>query len=793
MNSANQVLYQQTYRQQLDLPSLRVLDAQGISEQELENTLTEWQSDFDILNKQACLFKMAYIYNWGKDNGSTAQYLFFSAHHLIVDAVSWRIICDDLQTLYAGENLMPKTTSYRYWVESVKTYANQHLAQMAYWKDKLAFTVDIASKFDANSRSELQLIFPTDITEQLQQQANQAYYTEINDLLLTALASSLAELSGVKENVICLEGHGREISIADVDLTRTLGWFTLAFPVRLQYHPDQATAIRQTKEMLRIIPDKGIGFSALKYYANNSTEHHAENNILRNVDLPAIAFNYLGVLNNRQTDTADWQIANISSGLPVNSNNLNTNLLSFNGAIIDGQLQFSLKGKLAIEKLEHFAQTFKSALTEIVQHCIQQVAKEVIIHSPADFNIPISLVLFDQLYNEQIEAIYPANSLQQGFIYHTLTQQQDDAYRVQILIDYPQALNTEYFQQAWQLAIATYPILRSSFNWMEVPLQLIHKTVSLQFTVHDLSCLTHDVEREAAITKIQQQDREIAFDLSRPSLLRLHLIKQHAQHYTLLKSEHHSIADGWSFPLLLDKVHRYYAELFNGRKIQVVEDQAYSLAQQYYVEHLATAEQYWQQQIKEIGAANDLSLMLQSSSDLNSIRSLSQQDSSSISLDIEPLQTLNQQYGLGPNTVVQFAWHKLIQSYTRDEQTIVGTTVSGRAIPVDGIEQSVGLYINTLPLIINWADSNTVLAQLQAISQSIAGLNQYAFVPLASLQSQGKRAFHSLLIYENYPMPEVAIDALLQPVLRQATEKIGLSAGISGTGVSRTITFNSTL
>jgi len=779
INDSGQVVYQQTYQQQLHAPSLRISDAKGKSTQELENTLTEWQADYKLFfpqgkqpeNQPEALFRLGYIYNWQSDQSNT-QYLFFSAHHLIIDAVSWRIIAEDLQALYAGEKLLPKTTSYRHWVESVKAYAQRHTTQLSYWIDKLATTANIAPKFEADSMSEYQLNFTATLTEQLQQQANQAYHTEINDLLLTALADALAELSGTRGNLISLEGHGRESRIADVDLSRTLGWFTTAYPVRLHYNPDMAIAIRQTKEMLRIIPDKGIGFSALKYYANSITGKKAVQNALSSANLPSIGFNYLGVLNNSQTDTSDWQISNLSSGLPVNPKNQDPNLLSLNGAIIDGKLQFGLSGKMSCAQLGHFGQKFKTALSEIVQHCLQRVAKQEAIHSPSDFNLPISLALFDQLYTDQVDAIYPANSLQQGFIYHALTQHNDDAYRVQLLIDYPHALNTEYFQQAWQLAIATYPILRSSFNWQEVPLQLIHKAAPLQFSLHDLSSIIHTSERDTAITEIQQQDRKLAFDLSRPALLRLHLIKQHEQHYTLLKSEHHSIADGWSFPLLLDKVHSYYADLLNGKKIQVEIDQAYPLAQQYYAEHLGAAQQYWDQQIKDMGSANDLSQMLLSNCDLNSVRSLNRQDCCTISLQIEPLQSLNQQHGLGFNTMLQFAWHKLIQLYTRDEQTIVGTTISGRAIPVSGIDRSVGLYINTLPLIINWLDNDTVLAQLNAINQSIAGLNHHAFVPLASLQTQAKRSFHSLLIYENYPMPEVVGDAPLQPVLRQAIEKM---------------------
>ncbi|WP_038266459.1 condensation domain-containing protein, partial [Xenorhabdus cabanillasii] len=91
-----------------------------------------------------------------------------------------------------------------------------------------------------------------------------------------------------------------------------------------------------------------------------------------------------------------------------------------------------------------------------------------------------------------------------------------------------------------------------------------------------------------------------------------------------------------------------------------------------------------------------------------------------------------------------------------DEQTIVGTTVSGRDVPVDGIEASVGLYINTLPLMVQWENTQTVADVLQAIQHDIAALNSHSAVSLASLQPDGARLFHSLLVFENYPAPVVS-------------------------------------
>ena len=117
------------------------------------------------------------------------------------------------------------------------------------------------------------------------------------------------------------------------------------------------------------------------------------------------------------------------------------------------------------------------------------------------------------------------------------------------------------------------------------------------------------------------------------------------------------------------------------------------------------------------------------------------------------LNNLTRDLGITTNTLLQFVWHKLIQIYTQDPSTIVGTTVSGRDIPIDGIESSVGLYINTLPLRIDWDNDLTVKEQLVYAHTQINNLSIHSHISLAELQSNSERLFHSLFVYENYPVP----------------------------------------
>jgi hypothetical protein len=228
--------------------------------------------------------------------------------------------------------------------------------------------------------------------------------------------------------------------------------------------------------------------------------------------------------------------------------------------VIDNRLRFSVVTQLGESITQTISTSLQQHLQALISHCINIIALGNQSYTPSDFNIDISQSLLDQLQavakhdNNEIESIYPANSLQQGFIYYALSQPQDDAYRVQILFDYKQPLDIAHYLKAWELVIATYPILRTAFNWEESLIQIQYKYGKLNHYYHDLSHLTA-VEQEQTLHDIQQSDRQVGFNLQRAELLRLHIIKHSDAHYTIIKTEHHSISDGWSGPILLNKVH----------------------------------------------------------------------------------------------------------------------------------------------------------------------------------------------------------------------------------------------
>ncbi|WP_407878137.1 condensation domain-containing protein, partial [Francisella sciaenopsi] len=752
----------QQYNETIVIPKIKNLNVNDYTQEELHKELTSWQSDFDI--EKGRLFRVGYLESYS--DGSAR--LYFALHHLIVDAVSWRILIEDFRSLYNDEELALKATSYRQYVDIVRDYTNSHREQESYWSGivKSLPSYEVARKTPTVSTAKLD----RESTTLLLQEGNKAYHTEINDLLLTALLLSLKDINGLDKQGVTLEGHGREHLVEGQEIGNTVGWFTSMYPVLLEDKGELSTTIKYVKESLRAIKDKGIGFGSFAVSDESS---------IRFKDLPTISFNYLG-----QFDAKEglWQIISEDSGVSVSSKNKDHNIVNINGMVVDGQLSFSVVTQLGQDITDKLSVSLGNNLKLVQAHTSKLVEQGISHKTPSDYNSDISLELLDrlQIQDNEVEYIYSANSLQQGFIYHALSNPDDDAYRVQLVFDYKQELDVDRYIKSWGLAIAKHPILRTAFNWDEDIIQVVYRNGDLEYNYHDIS---DQDDKEQAIQEIQEEDRWQGFDLTKPTQLRLHIIKQSDDLYTIIKSEHHSIADGWSGPILLSDIHKYYHDLSINIDPQVQEDDSYLRVQEYIQNNRDKANGYWQENLTDI-EVNDLSVLLTTDKNINDIKSLDDNYTQTLTIsgDIyNKIKDITSNLGITTNTLLQFVWHKLINIYTQDSQTIVGTTISGRDIAIDGIEDSVGLYINTLPLLVDWGNTNTIEEQLKYIHNQITNLSTHSYADLSKIQNGSERLFHSLFVYENYPIPEsngeLAANRLL-PELRYAVEKLDYPLGI---------------
>ncbi|MCU0287168.1 MAG: amino acid adenylation domain-containing protein, partial [Acidobacteria bacterium] len=265
---------------------------------EIEKTANKLQQSIDLENGP--LVKV------GLFKTTNGDYLLLVIHHLVIEGVSWRILFDDFNIAYRQvQNAEPvqlpaKTDSFKRWVDSLKEYAQDRVFKhLEYWKnvtqthtEPLHRDYSLEPQQQKNKyREQIKFRLEETLTTMLVMQTGQAYGTEVNELLITALGLAIKKWSGMTKIPVTLEGHGREDIVTSIVITHTVGWFSSEFPVILDLDGIDAVpdAVKTIKEILRRIPNKGIDYGILKYLSPK------EKITQLNLDLkPQICFNYIG-------------------------------------------------------------------------------------------------------------------------------------------------------------------------------------------------------------------------------------------------------------------------------------------------------------------------------------------------------------------------------------------------------------------------------------------------------------------------------------------------------------------
>ncbi|WP_046503286.1 non-ribosomal peptide synthetase [Streptomyces odonnellii] len=357
-----------------------------------------------------------------------------------------------------------------------------------------------------------------------------------------------------------------------------------------------------------------------------------------------------------------------------------------------------------------------------------------------------------------------ANGLQQGLLYHALKRRNgDDAYVMQSVHRYHCAIRPDLMRDAWQRARRKYPALRLRFEWGEEPLQIVDnddKPFEWRFT--DLSDVADSAEQDARIKELQERDRTEPYDPAAGRLFRVYLIKQREDLFSLIFSCHHIILDGWSLPVLHDDVHRTYLRLLRGADAEPAVDSAYLAAQRHWEAHRNDDVEYWTRQVERIDERGDFAGLVKEEiryqvalSDYDHVR---EHRTKKLRLGADrtaALKAVCAAHRVTLHSVLQFVWHKVLYAVGGGNTTVVGTIVSGRNPHIDGIENSVGLFINTLPVIVDHDDQATksVGTAITEIQTAVNTMNSRSTVELGRLETGGmkRRLFDTLLVLENYP------------------------------------------
>ena len=702
----------------------------------------------------------------------SADHLCIVIHHLVVDGVSWRILIEDLETGYeqalAGNaiRLPQKTDPFKLWAEHMQEYsAGPKLTEeIPFWRTVEERATDrIPTDFPAPSnRYEDMETLGCELGEKetaaLMTKANRAYHTETKDLLLVALGRTVKRLFGITRSVIELEGHGREETGGDIDVGRTVGWFTSLYPFVLDLADEEpASQIRNVKEDLRRIPANGIGYGILQYLSPPE-----KRKVLSFGIAPQILFNYLGGFDGSAGRIFTIDATGIDNTIDSRINR--SHELELEGSVVDGRLRFSL-GYNAKAFRRDTAKTFLDAYVEelrsISRHCTGRKTLEVTPHDLTFTDLTLkdldALLSDCGLTPDSLKDIYPLSPLQEGILYHDRLENGSPAYFQQSACRIEGSLDIRAFEAGWNTLIDRHDILRTIFvhKGMERPLQVVAKEKRIDLRFADISGLSEE-RQDAYLANHLDKDRKEGFSLSTEVPMRVAVIKRSADCHEIIWSTHGVLLDGWCTGILLTELFEAYASFREGQ------EPAMKPAAQYgryirWIEglNLPNTIDYWKGCLE--GYEHPARLPKAGVGDRGKpFRA----ETAVLELDSRTtgrMKRLASENRVTLNTVIQAAWGVLLSRYAGVDDVVFGATVSGRPGNLPDMEEMVGLFINTIPVRIRMQPDQTFTELIKDVQQETLRHEAHHYCSLADIQavtSLKQELLDHVLVFENYPLAE---------------------------------------
>ncbi|MEU7481581.1 non-ribosomal peptide synthase/polyketide synthase [Lentzea sp. NPDC042327] len=695
--------------------------------------------------------------------------LFLTVHHLVVDGVSWRVLLADLDTAYQqlvrGEPvaLEPVPTAFATWARRLtdRVRAGELDADLDHWTGFAASApAELPLDHDGDPAEDVRSVTvrlsPAD-TDALLHQVPGVYRTQVNDVLLSALGRALAGWTGHDRVLIGLEGHGREDVPDDLDISRTVGWFTSQFPLALHVPAGGwGGVLKSVKEQVRALPRRGQSYAALRYLAAPGSPAAA----LRDDPHPLISFNYHG----------QWDVAADADGLvrarcaPLGRDsapgNARAYLIDVVGLVENGRLELTwlYSGQVHDEStVRGVADAMVRGLAEIVEHCAEPGAGG---RTPSDFPLAhLDQVAVDRLVGTgaEVEDVYPLTPLQEGMLFHGLADPSSTAYFDQVRLRLTGVTDEQALATAWQRVVDRTPVLRGALVWegVERPVQVIRSHVDLPTAHHDWRTLSEQ-DRARELEALAAQD----LDLRRAPLMRIDLARLPGDEVLLVWTFHHVLLDGWSLAQVFAEVCEQYRAITAGSAPEVVSRRPFRDYLRWLdAQDRSEAERHWRAVLAGFSAPTALPY------DRPPARDHATESSTAVPVALTAEQTdrlrhTARRHGLTVNTVVQGAWALLLARYSGESDVVFGTTVSGRPGELPGVEQMIGLFINTVPARVSVRPDAEVATWLAEVQAAQTESRRFDFVSLADLRSwsdvpAGSALFDSAVVFENYPLNDV--------------------------------------
>ncbi|MFB7087252.1 amino acid adenylation domain-containing protein, partial [Streptomyces sp. NPDC056296] len=667
-----------------------------------------------------------------------ARQLVLVAHHVVIDGVSWRILMDDLATawrqLASGDpvELPPAGTSFRRWT--------QLLERAAFDADSACFRRPLPgadeplgrrslTESDTVARERVRTVsVGAGTTAALLSEIPAKFHAGVNDVLLTALAVTLARRRrdlGQDQTFahIELEGHGREGRFVarsagfEPELSRTVGWFTTLFPVTVDpgAAPDftapayLTAALKAVKEDLSRVPDNGISYGALRYLARTEFDAPA----------PQVLFNYLGRFD--AGAAGDWQLAGTTGQLGEKRDPrmrlpraLEFNAIAEPASTGEYELVTTISwpdGMFTDEDVATLGEYFREALAGLA-------ALDRGGHSPSDFGpVPLTQADVDALDGPALRDILPLTPLQEGLYFHSVYD--DDStgsYVEQQLLTLDGEVDADRLAAAATRLLTLHPNLAARFVALADGrvVSVLESAVEAPFTTLDRPGITDDEIRDHA-----ERDRRAGFDLATGPLMRYTLIRGGPGRNVLVQTVHHIIADGWSVPPMLRTLLAEYHAPGSVYVLGGFPDHVRRLAGR----DDDASDRAWREQLAELPGP---SLVAEGHTPSDRFADTAVEAEDDIDAAVRSA-------GVPLSVAVHSAWAVTLGGILHGRDVVFGSTVSGRDADVPGIEDMVGLLINTIPLRARWTGTSTARDLLDSVRAHQSAVLPHQHVSLAGI------------------------------------------------------------
>ncbi|WP_156737677.1 non-ribosomal peptide synthetase, partial [Mycobacterium sp. E735] len=702
---------------------------------------------------------------------STTRQLALIIHHLAVDAVSWRILLEDINIAWAQHHsghpiaLPPVMTSFQRWAALLAQHADDPtvLAQSEAWQQVLAARPALPEAPDTYANAgHLTASLDGETARQLMSDVPAAFHAGIQDILLIAFALACAEFLGTGDAAIALdvEGHGRDEELAaDVDLSRTVGWFTTKYPVALSSgalpwalvvagDADLGPIIKRAKEQLRALPDP-LTYGLLRYL--DTTLMGAE---------PTIGFNYLGRLGAHGSEPSDdlWLISADGSAFTaaasaVNMPMMHTVELSAVAVETDSGPALNATWTWAPSALDHAGVSRLNRLWfEALAGVCAHVARGGGGLTPSDI-APARLTQreIDALQQQySVADILPLTPLQQGLLFHaSTTQGLDDLaelYSVQLDFTVTGPLDPDRMRAAVQTVVDRHPNLAARFCTQGEPVQLIPADPAAAWQYVELDNID---DTDTRIRQLCTAERVAVCDLANPPAFRVALIRTAPDRHRIVVTNHHIVLDGWSTSILLQEMFAAYY----GQRLPA------STSYRRFVTWLAdrdldAAHTAW----REVLTGFDTPTLVGSANRTGPGRR-GEASYRFSERTTHALTELARSHHTTVNTVLQAGWAQLLMWLTGQHDVVFGAAVSGRPTELPGAESVVGLLINTVPVRATIGADTTTTQLLHHLQQAHNQTLDHQHLALTAIHhiTGHDQLFDTLFVYENYPVDTSAM------------------------------------